>query len=138
MLCRPAVRVPSLKVVCGILTATGNARIMKGMAKTIAVVMTDDLDGSPAAETVMFGIDGVTYEIDLSERNQAKLERELAPYVAAGRRVSRSRRRGGSGRQAGPRPDRAAVRAWAKDNGLTISERGRISAEVISQYEAVH
>jgi hypothetical protein len=111
---------------------------MGGMARTVAVVMTDDLDGSSAAETVMFGFEGVTYEIDLSERNRAKLQRDLAPYVAAGRRVSRSRRRGGSDRQPGPRVDRAAVRAWAKDNGLKVSERGRISAEVISQYEAAH
>ncbi|MGH3303362.1 MAG: histone-like nucleoid-structuring protein Lsr2 [Streptosporangiaceae bacterium] len=108
------------------------------MAKTVAVVLTDDLDGSPAAGTVMLGIDGVTYEIDLSERNRARLERELGPYVAAGRRVTRGRRRASSGRPPGPRADRAAVRAWARDNGLSISERGRISAEVISQYEAVH
>jgi hypothetical protein len=108
------------------------------MARTVAVVMTDDLDGSSAAETVMFGFEGVTYEIDLSERNRARLQRDLAPYVAAGRRVSRSRRRAGSDRQPGPRVDRAAVRAWAKDNGLKVSERGRISAEVISQYEAAH
>ena len=107
------------------------------MARTVAVVMTDDLDGSSAAETVMFGFEGVTYEIDLSERNRAKLQRDLAPYVAAGRRVSRSRRRG-SDRQSGPRVDRAAVRAWAKDNGLKVSERGRISADVISRYEAAH
>jgi hypothetical protein len=100
--------------------------------------MTDDLDGSPAAETVMFGFDGVTYEIDLSERNRAKLERDLAPYVAAGRRVSRTRRRGGPGRPLAPRADRAAVRAWARENGLKVSERGRISTEVLSQYEAVH
>ncbi len=102
------------------------------------MVMTDDLDGSPAAETVMFGFDGVTYEIDLSERNRARLQQDLAPYVAAGRLVSRSRRRSGSGRQPAPRTDRAAVRAWAKDNGMKVSERGRISAEILSQYEAVH
>jgi hypothetical protein len=100
--------------------------------------MTDDLDGSPAAETVMFGFDGVTYEIDLSERNRARLHRDLAPYVAAGRQVTHSRRRGGAGRQTAPRTDRAAVRAWARDNGMKVSERGRISAEVIHQYEAVH
>jgi len=108
------------------------------MARNIAVVMTDDLDGSPAAGTVMFGVNGVTYEIDLSEQNRARMERELAPYVAAGRRVSRSQRRASAGRPPGPRADRAVVRAWAKDNGLKISERGRISAEVISQYEAAH
>jgi len=108
------------------------------MAKTVAVVMTDDLDGSPAAATVMFGIDGVTYEIDLSEKNRARLDRELSPYITAGRRLTRSRRRASSGRPPGPRADRAAVRAWARDNGLRVSERGRISAEVISQYEAEH
>jgi Spy/CpxP family protein refolding chaperone len=108
------------------------------MARTVAVVMSDDLDGSSAAETVMFGFDGVMYEIDLSERNRARLQRDLAPYVAAGRRVSRSRRRAGSDRQPAPRADRAAVRAWAKDNGLKVSERGRMSAEVISKYEAAH
>jgi Lsr2 len=115
-----------------------NGRDYEGMAKTVAVVMTDDLDGSPAAGTLMFGIDGVTYEIDLNEKNRARFERELSPYIAAGRRVTRSRRRASSGRPPGPRADRAAVRAWARDNGLRVSERGRISAEVISQYEAVH
>ena len=128
---------PRQKSAAPFLTATGIARIMGGMARTVAVVMTDDLDGSSAAETVMFGFEGVTYEIDLSERNRAKLQRDLAPYVAAGRRVSRSRRRG-SDRQSGPRVDRAAVRAWAKDNGLKVSERGRISADVINRYEAAH
>lgn len=116
----------------------GIATTMKSMASTVAVVVTDDLDGSPDAETVTFGFNGVTYEIDLSERNRARLERDVEPYIAAGRRVSRSRSRSGAGRHAGPRIDRAAVRAWAKDNGLKVSERGRISSEVISQYEAAH
>lgn len=108
------------------------------MASTVAVVVTDDLDGSPDAETVTFGFNGVTYEIDLSEHNRARLERDVAPYIAASRRVSRGRTRSGGGRSAGPRVDRAAVRAWAKESGLKVSERGRISAEVISQYEAAH
>ena len=100
-------------------------------------MVTDDLDGSPDAETVTFGLDGVTYEIDLSADNRARLERDFAPYIQAGRRMSRSRNRS-QGRVAGPRIDRASVRAWAKENGLQVSERGRISAEVMSQYEAGH
>jgi hypothetical protein len=110
---------------------------MNVMARSVAVVVTDDLDGSLDAETVTFGLDGVTYEIDLSVDNRAKLDRDFAPYIEAGRRMSRIRSRG-QGRQAGPRVDRAAVRAWAKENGLQVSERGRISGELMSQYEAAH
>jgi Spy/CpxP family protein refolding chaperone len=107
------------------------------MARTLSVVTTDDLDGSADALTVTFGLDRVTYEIDLSEKNRAKLHNAFAPYMQAARRVSHSRRPS-TARQAGPRTDRAAVRAWAKENGLKVSERGRISAEVMQQYEAGH
>jgi len=108
------------------------------MAKTISVVTTDDLDGSQNAETVTFGMDGVTYEIDLSEKNRAKFERAFAPYIEHGRRVTTRRRRSGVASSAGPRVDRAAVRVWAKEQGLNVSERGRISAEVMERYAAAH
>ena len=108
------------------------------MARTVAVVVTDDLDGSSDAESVTFTFDGVSYEIDLSEQNRAKLDAAVAPFIEAGRRVSRSRGRRGTSRPAGPNADRAAVRAWAREQGLKVSERGRISADVIGQYEATH
>ena len=108
------------------------------MAKTVSVVVTDDLDGSPNANTVTFGFDGVTYEIDLAKKNKSKLERDFAPYIEAARRVSRPRGRVSASRQPGPRIDRAAVRAWAKEQGLKVSERGRLSAEVMEQYEAAN
>lgn len=108
------------------------------MAKTVSVVVSDDLDGSDGAETVAFGLDGVTYEIDLSDKNRAKLEKAFAPYVEHGRRVRQRHRRSGPGSSAGPRIDRAAVRAWAREQGLQVSERGRISAEIMTQYEASH
>jgi hypothetical protein len=111
---------------------------MSVMARSVAVVVTDDLDGSQDAETVSFGLDGVTYEIDLSADNRARLARDFAPYVEAGRRIARSRSRGSQVRSGGPRIDRAAVRAWAKENGLQVSERGRISSDLMSQYEAAH
>jgi hypothetical protein len=107
------------------------------MAKTVTVIMSDDLDGSPDAKTVSFGLDGMAYEIDLSEQNRAKLAQVIAPYAQAGRRVTRGRGHSGAGRQA-RRADLSDVRAWAKENGLHISERGRISAEVIEKYEAAH
>ncbi|HXB47749.1 MAG TPA: Lsr2 family protein [Streptosporangiaceae bacterium] len=107
------------------------------MARNVQVVVSDDLDGSDGAETVSFGFDGVSYEIDLGEKNRAKFEKAFEPYLQAGRRISRSRRPASS-RQTGPRNDRAEVRAWAKENGLNVSERGRISAEVMQQYEAAH
>jgi len=107
------------------------------MAKNVSVVITDDLDGSAGARSVSFGFDGVSYEIDLAEANREKLETTLAPFIAAGRRTRASTRRG-PGRPATPPVDRAAVRAWAREAGLNVSDRGRISAEIMSQYEAAH
>jgi Lsr2 len=107
------------------------------MASITTVVVSDDIDGSEGAETVTFAIDGVTYEIDLAKKNRDKLEHALAPYVDVARKVNRRRGRSGT-RQLGARTDRALVRAWARDQGLTVSERGRIGAEIMQQYEASH
>ena len=106
------------------------------MATKRSVVITDDLDGSSDAETTTFGLDGVTYEIDLSRKNRAKLEKTLAPFIEHGRRASaRSGRR--TVRRSGGEKN-GEVRAWAKAEGLKVSERGRISADVLRQYEAAH
>jgi hypothetical protein len=107
------------------------------MAKTVSVVITDDLDGSPAAETVIFSFGGQSYEIDLSAANLARLEGSLRPFMDGGRRTAQSRP-ARAARANGIRIDRAAVRAWAGEQGLQVSERGRISAEVMSKYEAAH
>jgi Lsr2 len=107
------------------------------MAKTVSVVITDDLDGTTAAETVAFTFDGQSYEIDLGHKNLASLQKSLQPFMDAGRRTA-LRKTAKAARSAGPRVDRAAVRAWAADQGLQVSERGRISAEVMSKYEAAH
>ncbi len=108
------------------------------MATKTSVIITDDLDGSANAQTVTFSIDGATYEIDLAKKNRAKLERQMAPYVEAARRVSRrsagTRTRG----QRSARSDRAGIRVWAKEQGFKVSERGRISADIVAQYEAAH
>jgi hypothetical protein len=108
------------------------------MARTVSVVVTDDLDGSPDAKTMRFGFDGVSYEIDLGKKNRAKLDRGVAPYIEAGRRISRSSGMASAPRSPARRGELAAVRAWAKEQGLKVSERGRISAEVMQQYEAAH
>jgi hypothetical protein len=105
------------------------------MAKTVSVVVTDDLDGTPDAETVAFSFNGQSYEIDLGAKSLAKLEKSLQPFVDAGRRTAH-RRAAKPVRGAGSRIDRAAVRTWAAEQGLKVSERGRISAEVLSKYEA--
>ncbi len=106
------------------------------VARKVVLELTDDLDGSDAGQTVSFGFRGVEYEIDLNDKNAAKLEKALSPYIEAGRRASR-RRRGASKRQAegaaGVRP--AAVRQWAQEQGLAISARGRIPAQVVERYK---
>ena len=92
------------------------------MAKKVTVTLVDDFDGAGAAdETVEFGLDGVTYEIDLSSKNAAKLRGDLKQWVEAGRRVGGRRRgRSGSGRGRGAidREQSAAIRDWARSRGL--------------------
>ena len=109
------------------------------MAQKVQVLLVDDLDGSEAAETVQFGLDGIAYEIDLSKKNAAKLRDALAPYVAEARRMGGRRRTGRArdgGRSAGA--SAAEIREWARANGWEVPDRGRVSAEVRKAYEAAH
>lgn len=113
------------------------------MAQQFLVEMVDDIDGTTAAQTVPFSLDGISYEIDLSEVNAGALRDELARYVAASRRVGGRKVRlavgqSSTGTPTGGPADRERsrqTRAWAIDNGYEISERGRIPADVISAYE---
>lgn len=123
------------------------------MATMTTVTLVDDLDGSEASESVSFALDGASYEIDLSDDNAEKLRDALAGFVASARRVDGSRRGPGrpkatsapkavkAPRGARTAPDReqtAAIREWARSNGHEVSERGRLSATVLSAFEAAH
>ena len=104
--------------------------------KRTFVTLVDDLDGGNADETVFFGVDGRTYEVDLSKFHATTLREVLAPFVAAGRRAGR-RPNGISVRPAvaSSRADNATIRAWAVTNGYQTGSRGRISAEILEAYE---
>jgi hypothetical protein len=107
------------------------------VAQHVKVVLVDDLDGSSASDTVSFGLDGRSYEIDLSEDNAGKLRDALAAYVAAARRAGGSGRRPSAPRAPRPvsnRDESAAIRLWARENGHDISERGRIPNSVTTAY----
>lgn len=111
------------------------------MAKKVTVTLVDDFDGQATAdETVEFGLDGVTYEIDLSAKNATKLRNDMKQWVEAGRRVG-GRRRGrsaGRGRGAIDREQSAAIREWARRNGHNVSTRGRIPADIIDAFHAAN
>jgi len=105
------------------------------MAQKVTVTLEDDLTGGPAEQTIRFAFDGTDYEIDLNAKNTAALSKQLAPYLEHARRAGRvpSRRpeRSAAGRQ------RAGdIRAWAKEHGQAVSDRGRIPASVAEQYHA--
>ena len=113
------------------------------MAQRVNVVLVDDLDGSDAVETVSFALDGVDYEIDLNEKHASELRNALSLYVGHGRRTGGRRRTSsaGSKRSAGSSaggPSAAEIRAWARENGHDVPERGRVSAEVREAYAAAH
>lgn len=107
------------------------------MASRTIVELTDDVDGGKAAETVSFGLDGRSYEIDLSAKNAKALRSALDAYVAAGRRTGSSRaRRSTGGGATRDREQTQAIREWARASGYKVSERGRISAEILAAYNA--
>lgn len=104
------------------------------MARRVEIILEDDLDGSTADETVIFGLDGKEYEIDLSAAHATQLREALAPFVGSARRRSGRRRSGQRSQTAGS--SAGAVRAWARENGVPVNERGRIPAEVMEKYNA--
>jgi hypothetical protein len=107
------------------------------MAKRTKVLFVDDLDGTELPEgsgqTVSFSLDGVSYEVDLSKKNADALRKDLKRYVDVARKVGRQQARRTSRRQ-----DSSAIRAWAKQHGHEVSERGRIPASVVEAYQAAN
>jgi hypothetical protein len=115
------------------------------MARKLEVQLLDDIDGSKADETLKFGLDGTLYEVDLNAKHADQLRKSLATYVLKGRRVGRGGITAGRGRGQRPavaapaRSDREqnqAIREWAKSKGLEVSDRGRIPASIVEQYQA--
>ena len=108
------------------------------MAQKIQVLLVDDIDGSEATETVSFGLDGMSYEIDLSSGNAGQLRTELTQYVEHARKAGntqtrRRRQRNGAGRE-----QSARIREWAMARGFKVNQRGRIPANILAEYEASH
>ncbi|MFD1534459.1 Lsr2 family protein [Pseudonocardia aurantiaca] len=111
------------------------------MAKQTTVTLVDDLDGSEADEQVEFAVDGKAYEIDLSATNSARLRDALAPFISAARRTGGRRRSAAAAASVRPSTDREqnqAIREWATQQGMKISERGRIPSNVLEAYHQNH
>lgn len=115
--------------------------MLADMARKIIEQLVDDIDGTVlepgSGETVTFSLDRRSYEADLSDVNANALRDALAPYVAVARKTGSPTR--ATSRRSSVVPsgvDLAAVRAWAKANGHTVSDRGRVSAKVLAAYEA--
>ena len=108
------------------------------MAQKIQTLFIDDIDGGEAEGTVRFALDGTEYEIDLSSKHDEELRSALRGYIDHARKVGGSARRGAPGRP-GRKPsavDTVAVRAWARENGFDIKDRGRVPADLVAKYRA--
>ena len=109
------------------------------MAQRVQVILVDDVDGGEATETVTFALDGVSYEIDLSEKNAARLRDSFGEWVgnarrAGGRKVGGRRAATGGSR----RDDLNDMRRWGRENGFKVSDRGRVSGELQAAYDKAH
>jgi Lsr2 len=109
---------------------------MACIARRIITVLTDDLDGGDAEQTVEFGLDGVSYTIDLSEKNASKLRKALEPYLSVAAKAGRAlgRRDAAGPSRVSARETNQAIRKWAVKNGWAVSERGRIPSSVVEAY----
>lgn len=94
------------------------------MAQKVEVILVDDLDGSPATETVPFGVDGRHYEIDLSAAHAKQLRKQMKAYIGKARTSA----------PPAPRQEAAAIRQWAKANGYQVSTRGRLHRDIVEAY----
>jgi hypothetical protein len=103
------------------------------MATKITVALEDDLDGGPADETVRFAVGGTAYEIDLNKKNARAFRKQVATFVEHARRAGRVQRRS---RTSSSRQRSGDIRAWANQQGIAVSGRGRIPASVVAQYDA--
>ena len=108
------------------------------MAQKVHIVLVDDIDQSEAEETVTFGLDGKEYAIDLNTKNAQSLRDALAPYVAHGRPVGSRGARRSTSKAAASGTAPSEIRAWARENGFDVPERGRVAAEVREAYAAAH
>lgn len=108
------------------------------MAQRVQIILEDDYDGSDADETVSFGLDGVEYEIDLSSKNAAELRESLAVWTAHARKTGGRRRRASSVAKSTESSSPSDIRAWAQSQGMEVSSRGRVSAEVREAYQRAH
>ena len=108
------------------------------MAQKIQTLFIDDIDGGEADGTVRFALDGAEYEIDLSSKHDEELRSALKSYISHARKVSGPARKAAAGRP-GRKPsavDTVAVRAWARENGFDIKDRGRVPADLVAKYRA--
>jgi len=105
------------------------------MATKVTITLEDDLTGGPADQTLRFAVDGTEYEIDLSKKNARAFRKQLAPFLEHARKAGRGQRRPAA-RAASGREHSGDIRAWAKAQGIAVSERGRIPASVAEQYQA--
>lgn len=110
------------------------------MAQKVEVTLIDDLDGGKAEETIAFGLDGTQYVIDLSAKNAKQLRESFSRYIDAARKDKGSRvaSRGAGRKPAQGGPNISEVREWAKVQGYEVSERGRVSKDLIVKFQEAH
>lgn len=106
------------------------------MAQRIQTIFIDDIDGDEAAGTVRFALDGTEYEIDLSTEHADELHTALGKYIGHARKTGGTPGRSPRGRRAAGSVDTTAVRSWARQQGYDIKDRGRVSANLVTKYQA--
>ncbi|WP_128773768.1 histone-like nucleoid-structuring protein Lsr2 [Actinomyces oricola] len=108
------------------------------MAQKTQVILVDDVDGSEATQTVTFALDGVNYEIDLNDGHAAALRESFEEWTVKARRKSGRRNTGRRRASSASSGETQRIREWARAAGMSVSDRGRISADIREAYAQAH
>ncbi len=106
------------------------------MAQKIQALFIDDLDGSEAEGTTRFSLDGSDFEIDLNAAHIKELQAALSPYIAYARKApANSAHKTPRKPSSAGKTDAVAIRTWARAQGISIQERGRVPADIVAKYQ---
>lgn len=117
------------------------------MSEKIIRQLIDDMEEGevPAdAGSVLFGLDGKSFEIDLSRKNADALRAFLNRYIPHARQAGKMRPGKTSpaapaGKSGYGSEQLKAIREWARKNGYPdLSDRGRVPRDAIEAFEKSH
>jgi hypothetical protein len=99
----------------------------------------DTTEGPVVVEDLELDLGGARVRLDLCLEHLEPLTKAVTPYLDAGEPITRTKVVRGAARarrSVRGREELATIRAWAREHGFDVKDRGRVPREVLDAYEA--